>query len=305
MLRSVFPLLPLVSAAFGRFKREGSGYFGAAVVPQRAALPWYDLPGTRPHHQRLWMGVASRLRDLGVDHVPETLSHLEEPTQLWHDPTLLLTQACGLDAVLEEAPPIQVVATPEFEFRGCAGPTYRSFVVVRDDHVAEAVHDLRGARCVINSRSSHSGTNGLRALVAPLHHGGRFFCSVRVTGSHRRSLQQLRSGEADVAAIDCVTWGLLARHRPQDVAGIRLIAETDPMQAPPYVTRGAASPALVAALQTALTGAVEALAASDRFALGLQRVRVASVSDYAPIAAVARRADALGYRELGCPAVAG
>lgn len=303
MHRLFFPSLELVSTAFGRFKREGSGYFGAAVVRQRAALPWYELPETRQHQQWLWMGVASRLRGLGVEHVPEALSHPEDPAVLWHDPTVLLTQACGLDAVLEQAPPIRVVATPEFEFRGCAGPTYRSFVVVRENHVAKAVRDLRRARCVINSRSSHSGMNGLRALVAPLHRGGRFFSSVRVTGSHLRSLQQLRAGKADVAAIDCVTWGLLTRHRPEEVAGLRLIAETDPMQAPPYVTRSAASPALVAALQTALAGAVEALAPSDRFALGLQRVRAASVSDYAPIAAVARRADALGCHEFGCPAV--
>ena len=271
---------------------------------QRAALPWYALPETRGAQQELWSRVSSTLRAAGVGGLPHGLEEDSDPQDLWRDPQLLLGQACGLDTVLADAPPIRVVAAPQFSFVGCHGATYRSFVVVREDDPARSIEALRGARCAINSRSSHSGMNGLRALVAPLHRNGSFFASVSVTGSHQRSLAWVRDGVADVAAIDCVTWGLLGRHRAQDLRGLRVVGETAPMHAPPYVTRSSASEELVAALQVALDDAVQSLSQEARAALGLEQVVPASREDYRSIAAVARWADALGHREFEAPAVA-
>src|SRR5262249_25716590 len=55
-------------------------------------------------------------------------------------------------------------------------------------------------------------------------------------GAHVQSIAMVRSGEADVAAIDCVTYALLRRYRPESLAGTRILQPTDPVPAPPYVT---------------------------------------------------------------------
>ena len=52
-------------------------------------------------------------------------------------------------------------------------------------------------------------------------------------GASRRS----GDGRADVCAVDCVTWALLARHRPSALHGLRVIALTEPMPGLPLVTR--------------------------------------------------------------------
>lgn len=40
------------------------------------------------------------------------------------------------------------------------------------------------------------------------------------SGSHRQSLRELQQENADIAAIDCVTYALLQRHQPQALAGL-------------------------------------------------------------------------------------
>ena len=54
--------------------------------------------------------------------------------------------------------------------------------------------DLRGRVAAINDPDFHSGSNALRALVAPLARDGRFFGAVKVSGSHALSLAKHRAG---------------------------------------------------------------------------------------------------------------
>ena len=95
--------------------------------------------------------------------------------------------------------------------------------------------DLLGARLAVNSPYSHSGTTAVLPLVAPLGRGGTFFSEVLVSGSHAASLGMIEAGRADAASIDCVTWALLARLRPEALAGARILVETPAAPGPPYV----------------------------------------------------------------------
>ncbi len=269
-----------------------------------ASLPWYDLDEVRPAHDRLWSAVAGHLRRAGVVGVPDALDRSRPYDSSWSQPGLLLSQACGYDTVLEQPPPVRVVAAPHFEFAGCRGAAYRSFVVVPAGSQTRRLEDLRGTRCVINGETSHSGMNGLRALVAPLHSGGRFFANVAVSGAHEVSVDMIQRGEADVAAVDCITYGLLQRHRPEALAGTRVIAETALAPAPPYVTSASTPESTVDALRSALSSAIDELQPETADALGLVGLSQLTVADYEPIAALARQADAVGYRELGNVAVA-
>src|SRR5919106_1169060 len=117
--------------------------------------------------------------------------------------------------------------------------------------------DLRGGVCAINGWNSHSGMSALRALIAPLSAGSRFFARIEVSGSHRASLAMIARGEADVAAIDCVVHALLVRHRPAAVAGTRPLGRTPSAPAPPFVARASAGEATVARLRAALFRALD------------------------------------------------
>ena len=147
-----------------------------------------------------------------------------------------MSQCCGYDIVNRYAGRLQPIATPHFGAAECLGCDYASVVVVAEQSEATDVLDMRGATCVINGPESHSGMNALRGLVAPVSRDGRFFTTVRVSGSHETSLTMIRRGEADVGAIDCVTYALLERYRPQALAGLRKLGRTYRAPGLPYVT---------------------------------------------------------------------
>ena len=137
---------------------------------------------------------------------------------------LFFSQCCGYDLVFGFSSALQPLAVPRYaQDTGCSAYDYRSCIVVREDTPAADLEDLRGAICAINGFNSYSGTGILAALVAPLSRNGRFFGGVKVSGSHVRSAEMVRAGDADVAAIDCVTYALLLRHRPHALSGLRIL----------------------------------------------------------------------------------
>jgi len=208
-----------------------------------ASLPMYDFEDVHWATNALWAAIASRLGVRGT---------LERSRDVWLDPNLLLAQTCGYPLVTQLAGKVQLVATPRYTAKGCEGALYRSAVVVRADDAAAELADLRGRRCAVNGWGSNSGMNVLRAKIAPLAQGGRFFGSVLVTGAHQASAAAVAKGEADVAAIDCVTWAHLQRLRPYETRAIRVLAWTAPSPGLPLITSAATDTGMIEALLRAL-----------------------------------------------------
>ena len=281
-------------------RRRGRWPEGRQVPAARfASLPWYDLPETRAAQDALWTIVARHLRRQGIDRVPSRLTRGRPVAAMLADPGLLLGQCCGYDIVYGFADCVSVLATPEYDAAGCDGADYRSLVLVRTGSTAATLEDLRGGICVVNGFNSHSGTNALRALVAPLSRDGRFFRAVKVSGGHTASLAMLDAGAADVMAMDCVVHALLARHRPQALAATRILCRTDAAPAPPFVTALAADATIAARTRDALADAVADRDASAPLAdLLLRGIAFRPATDYARILAFEAAALARGYMEL-------
>lgn len=248
-------------------------------------MPWYDFAQTRAEHDAFWATARRRVVAAGLASIPEALTRHGSVRRNWRDPSLLLSQACGYDVLLRDAPPLRLVATPVFDYDGCSGPNYSSHIVTRGDLGRVAFTELMGLRCVINGRASHSGMNGLRAMTRAVT-SGRFFASVAVTDSHEESLARVQRGEADVASIDCITYGLLQRFRPSALDGIRQVERTAAVAAPPFVTHASTPDEVVGVLRDALA---HATAQPSGRALGLRGVEELSLDDYAPIAVLAAR----------------
>jgi ABC-type phosphate/phosphonate transport system substrate-binding protein len=262
----------------------------------RASLAMYDmLPPVQSANDRLWLGIRDRLRDAGFE-APDHLDRAISYHGIWLEPDLVLAQTCGYPYVSDLKGKVRLVATPVYDFLGGKGTERTSFIVVPETSPAENIEALRGSVAAVNDWKSNSGMNLLRAAIAPLAREGRFFSDVKITGGHIPSIAALQKGEADAAAIDTVTWGMLAKHQPDMLEGVRILAETPSGPGLPYITRWDASEAEVAALRAAIADAIADPSFKDSAsALGLTGIEVLDDDDYDRLDAHRREAERLAY----------
>lgn len=264
-----------------------------------ASLAMYDLPWLRAANDGLWHAVARHLRNAGEEQVPEQLTRGHDLDAVWRSPDLLLGQTCGYPLMTGLRDAVQLVATPCYSADGCVGPTHRSAILVRADHPAQTLADLRGLRLGVNDPCSNSGMNLLRAAIAPLAAGGRFFGEVVATGAHARSFAAVLSGRIDTAAIDAVTLAHLRRRYPRRSGGLRILAWTPPSPALPLVTAAATATSTVAALRRALAAvAADSAIRPILDVLAITGFAELTIADYQPVLALQRDAVAAGYPEL-------
>ena len=116
------------------------------------------------------------------------------------------------------------------------------------------------------------------------------------TGGHRNSIAAINAGKADVAAIDCVTYGNVLRFDPESLAGVRILAQTVRGPGLPLITRGDATDEEVSLLRQVLRQAIaEPSLGPVRDVLALKDFVVLSDADYEPLVALERQAQRLGY----------
>ena len=112
-------------------------------------------------------------------------------------------------------------------------------------------------------------------------------------------MERVAGGEADVAAIDCVTYALASRFRPELVARLRMIAWSPRAPALPYVTRTGWSKPQLARLRRAVIDAVaDPELAKPRAALLIGGIEWLPDTAYRDILALEAAAEAHGYTGL-------
>ncbi|MDD9916171.1 MAG: PhnD/SsuA/transferrin family substrate-binding protein [Rhodospirillaceae bacterium] len=259
----------------------------------------YDLPCVKAATDAWCAGLSRALANEGFDGAPETLTRGEGVDALWRSPDLLLSQTCGYPLLTSYRDCLSLLLTPVYRTPGCTGGKYRSFTVVSRDSTAQSLADLRGSRCAINGATSQSGMNVLRREIAPLARDGRFFSEIVVSGRHPESIALIVAGEADVAAIDCVTFGLMAKHAPDTVSAVRVLGETRAAPSLPYVTTSDATAECQARIKAALRNAVvDPDLASVREVLLIDGFTELSLSEYEIMTDMEAEAAAMGYPAL-------
>lgn len=258
------------------------------------SLPMYNVS---PRLQREYEALlACVLADAGVGEEVELLAAPELPA-LWHRPDLLLGQTCGYPYVTALRGVASLLATPSFDFAGCEGSDYSSVIVTRAVDGVDSLAEARGLTAAANDLNSNSGMNVLRHAVAPLARDGRFFGQVKWTGAHAASLRAVREGEADIAAIDCVTFGYLSQESPDAVAGIKVLQYSASSPGLPLVTARAVPVPLQSRLRAAL------LSPSPRLRAHMAALRIKAFhhrpdADYNRIQHLEAEARAAGYPAL-------
>jgi ABC-type phosphate/phosphonate transport system substrate-binding protein len=264
-----------------------------------ASLPMYNFPEMREVNARFWEALRGLLLEAGLNDVPESLIFERRPVPDRLEAQMLFSQTCGypLETVFK-GQAIRLGA-PIYDVPGCDGPTHRAFFLVCENSPAQSLADLKGSVFLLNSPVSNSGMNLPRRALAEIAGGEPFFRQVIETGRHPASLERLLRGEGDVASIDNVTYAFWRKYRPEAAARVRILAETPPSPAIPFVTSVATPPEIVAVLRDAL----HRLGSEPRYASARAGMLIADIKDvpdaaYRALLDYEREAAELGYPAL-------
>ncbi len=225
----------------------------------------YERGETRDATDRLWAETKRALYSMGVK-APSQLSRDVEPFDLWQSEDLLLAQTCGLPFRARLNDKVQLVASPVHDMP-CQDGHYYSVIVAR------AAGLPGNPTLAVNDALSQSGWAAALdwATTNKVRIGNKV-----LSGGHRNSAQMVTEGQADVAALDAVTWAMIRRW--DAFAGDLIeIGRTDPTPALPYITGPAGDPDLLA---RALETAIGALSNGDRNTLCLKGIRRIPKADY-------------------------
>ena len=211
-----------------------------------ASLPMYDFAELTDAHDALWAAVV----EAHGDGLPATLTHADDVHALWHATDLAVSQACGWPLVDELDGRVRLIGAFSYDVPDAVGPRYRSRIVTRPGPIEPAA-----AVAAVNSFASLSGWLSLVGAFPEVE--GSWPGDVTVTGAHVHSLAALQAGEADVAAIDGVTYALLEHHRPQLLDGLVLVGEGPLIPCLPLIANIATSDEELRRLQEAFASAVD------------------------------------------------
>jgi ABC-type phosphate/phosphonate transport system substrate-binding protein len=267
----------------------------------QAALPMYFPP--REALQAFWAVLAGLLRQApearGID-IPELLSQPADCHVQWLEGDLLLSQACGYPLVTQLAGKVQLVGSLAYDAPGVQGIYCQSQLICRVHDKRTTLADFAGSTLAFNDTLSQSGYNALRALVASTTNAPRpFFASSLQTGAHYRSINSVRQGQADMAALDPVSWALWQQSHPALATELKVFGQTEKYPGLPLITARQTPPALVGALRCALqTICTEAAYTAVRAPLLIGGFETTRLSDYERCLDLQNQAFAQGLRQL-------
>ncbi len=261
------------------------------------SLPMYT--SSPANVQSFWSQLSRHLHGAGLGGLPTEVTWPTDLSGHWRNPELLLSQTCGYPLVTELHNDVRVVGAFRYAATGCDGVRCRSALVVRNSDRAMQLNEFRGRTVAFNGTASQSGYNSLRALVAPLAQSGVFFSNRIETGSHRRSLEMVRDGLADIASIDCVSLAGFVRHAPDIVNGIRVMSFSDPYPGLPLITSIKTSDSDLLALRSALSLTMQDKASyASRKALFINGFEPLEIDDYRVCRDMHTQAICLNYPSL-------
>jgi len=230
-----------------------------------AALPMYDWPECQREVDSQWVVIRDQLRAAGID-APDGLTRdFDDIHDLWRRPNLLLAQTCWGPMEHGLASHVSVVGQQNYDgIEGGAGELYSSAIVMRRTNSdIEAVPGpisgrallplslLQGRRLAYNSGDSMSGIVGLNRDLAALGESLAIFSQRLISGGHRKSIQAVADGAADVAAIDCMSWALAQQYEPA-AKELAVVGWTARRKGLPFVTAATTPPEIVTTLRAVL-----------------------------------------------------
>ena len=223
----------------------------------------------------------------------------------FRSPNMVIGHTCGLPLLERWQSTYLPVSVPLFDIPGCNGTRYRSWLVCQANDSRDSLREFRDTRVAINGRDSNSGMNVLRHEIVSLLDGAhvdpseRYFKRVIISGSHEASLRAVANGEADLAAIDVVSYFHLTRLEPALSRQTRIFSSTVETTGLPFVVPrkpNSGDPDLTAVRYTeALNKCYKELPEPMKQVLRLRGFCKVGIEDFQSIRELTKRAGALGF----------
>jgi ABC-type phosphate/phosphonate transport system substrate-binding protein len=263
----------------------------------QAALPMYDWPEVRWATEALWAALRVSFTRRGIE-APAVVSQPGDLMSFWRNPDLLLSQTCGLPYATSLIARVRLVGTPSYDI-GCAAGYYYSVLITPAGRPFEGLERFSG-RLAVNGADSQSGYSALLLALSGAQAGAPSDYERLVTGSHRKSIEAIAQGEAELAAIDVVSFQLAQRHMPE-TAAVTIVGCTRPTPGLPLIT--ARPEADLQLMQAAVREAIDGLDHAAREALFLNGFEILGEEAYDEIARawrlVAERDELLAKAAIG------
>jgi ABC-type phosphate/phosphonate transport system substrate-binding protein len=218
---------------------------------------------------------------------------------LWARADLGAVFMCGFPVALQLAEVVPLAAPIPRASWAEGRALYRTDLIVAADAAYRTLEDTFGGRLGWTVTHSQSGFNALRHALLAYRTSQRPTLYRAVQGdlvTARNVLDAVREGRLDIGPLDAYWHLLIARHAPELVRGVRVLASTALTPMPAFV----AAAAMPAAAVTALRAALLAAASRPWFAalaepLLLQGFAPAGRSGYQQLLEWDRQARAAGY----------
>lgn len=223
----------------------------------------------------------------------------ETDFRLLRNPDLLLGHTCGYPLIRYLINDCHPVSVPLFDADGCNGKYYSSHIIAGVNSNINHLADSFNSRVAINGYDSNSGMNVLRHAVSLLKPSSAFFSQVIESGSHLDSLSLVANGQADIAAIDCVSFAFIKDAYPELTEKVKSIGYCQATCGLPFVIpRSDAAKFNQQAITNALNIALSRMPRSDRECLHLRGFENVTLDDYQSIPELETQASQAGYPVL-------
>ena len=258
------------------------------------------LYSVTPEIEATWQALLAHVADeAGVSllYTPYPAPQPLEP--LWSRPDLGCVFMCGYPVALHMFDVVPLAAPVPGAQWAQNQPVYRSDFIVRRDSPFQTLQDTFGHRFGWTVAHSHSGFNAPRRHLLQYRTPERPALFGESTGNlvtARAVLDAVVAGAIDVGPLDSYWHLLVARHRPELAAGIRVVESTALAPVPAFV----ASPGLGAAPIARLRAVFASASGRPWFAplaevLCIERFAVARTSCFARTLVWDQEAHAAGY----------
>lgn len=220
----------------------------------------YDRAEVAQANDAFWVAIRHAL-----GYGPDELTRDMEVWDIWQSPELLLAQTCGYPYRARLHSHVTLIGTPDYGVPDCPPGYYNSVFVVRANDPRRNLVDFHTAAFAYNEPMSQSGWAAPMSHMAAL---GLTFATHVQSGAHVKSAQMVAENDANIAAIDAVTWAMIEKY-DGFAKDLRVIARTTPTPGLPFITAtGVDKSKLFSALNTAIS----ALPSQTRDALQISGV---------------------------------
>lgn len=239
-----------------------------------ASLPMYMRDENKAAHNRFWQLIRAGLIQNDID----APAHLDigVDVDFWCRGDLALSQTCGMPYRLFLDGKVQLVGTPDYGLDGCPAGYYNSIFIANTKDDRKTIADFANATMAVNSTTSQSGYAAPQMAVKKI---GFQFENITISGGHLNSAKMVTTSQAEIAAIDGVTFRDIRRY--DDFAeNIKVLARTAPTPGLPYICALGLDKTAVA---RSVSDAIQAMTPDDRTSLGIKSLIPIPSADYLAI----------------------